>query len=227
MHGLLEYCWFSFRWKYFIIVWVEHTHWKTKGQSKKWRSALPSLLRHPTSQSIILSGHVFTTRGCILMGTASSLLRSFFSCNRNNKPNWQSSGFHCNLNFAVGNWLTSSLAPCQPPAAVDFHADCPQGWHGAQSAQAPKTVLLHFPVLTGCLVISSGNIGQILLLGSAHCFHTPEFNSPFLHSSNHRTEFSLDESLESNVSHNPNRLAFISLWETVTSACYKMSSPEI
>lgn len=46
---------------------------------------------------------------------------------------------------------------------------------------------------------------QILLLGSAHDFHTPECNSPSLNSSSkHITEFSFGESLESNVSHLPN-----------------------
>lgn len=75
--------------------------------------------------------------------------------------------------------------------------------------------LLSFPGLTGSLVISSGNIGHALLLGSAHYCHTPELNAPFLHCrSKHVAEFSLGESLASNVSQVPSSPTFISLWKT-------------
>ena len=101
---------------------------------------------------------------------------------------------HGDSGFAAGNWLTSCLALYEPQAAVGFSVYDPQGCRSVLSAQAAELSsphLLSVPVLIGCWVISSGNTGQIRLLGSAGWFHTPEFNAPFLNSSSkHITEFS-------------------------------------
>ena len=77
---------------------------------------------------------------------------------------------HGDSGFAVGYWLTSCLALYEPQAAVGFSVYDPQGCHSVLSAQAAELSsphLLSFPVLIGFRVISSGNTGQIWLLGSA------------------------------------------------------------
>lgn len=81
---------------------------------------------------------------------------------------------------------------------------------------ALKAVIPHsglsFPILTEGLVISSGNVGHALLLGSTHYFHTPELKAPCLHcGSKHMAEFSLGEASGSNVSQVPSSPTFISL----------------
>lgn len=114
------------------------------------------------------------------------------------------------------NWIICFL---WPQAAVDFSVIYgPQGCHSAQwareSAGSTHSHLLSFPVLTGGLAISSGNVGHALLLGSAHHFHTPELKAPFLRCrSKHMAECSLGEALASNVSQVPSSPTFISLWK--------------
>lgn len=75
--------------------------------------------------------------------------------------------------------------------------------------------LLSFPVIIGCLLISSGNTGQIPDARFCFAFYTLEVDSPFLNSSSeHITEFSFGQSLESDASHIPSSPTFMSLWKT-------------
>lgn len=153
----------------------------TEKQTVKVKAKMhsPILIHICTFRSTVCGCHCCCPQACVSVGMEFSVPPVSVR-----QQEWEANladfGPPRNVGFSVGDGLTSCWTTrCWPEAAVDLAATVRSRVlkSSGQSAQAPIDSSPHlpdFPVITGCSVVSSGNLSHILVLGATHWFHTLE-----------------------------------------------------